>query len=145
MFETKKSKEELNNKENRARFYASSKYFKAEEFNCKCGCDRNTMKLALLNRLEEAREKAGVPFRITSGCRCSGHNKRIGGVKGSAHVEGKAVDIWVRSNKMRFRIITGLLLAGFERIGIHKSFIHADVATERSVGATMYLYGKKGL
>ena len=32
-------------------------------------------------------------MRVNSGCRCEKHNARVGGVKGSKHVLGKACDL----------------------------------------------------
>lgn len=32
---------------------------------------------------------------VTSGCRCAKHNKAVGGVQGSRHVAGKAVDFYI--------------------------------------------------
>ena len=115
------------------------KWFKLSEFNCKCGCGRNNVKEELLLMLDEAREEAGVVFRVNSGCRCRKYNEKVGGTTYSSHLKGLAADIRATSNKARFRIITGLLLAGFSRIGIGKRFIHADVDGKKPQ-TIMYLY-----
>ncbi len=115
-----------------------AKYFTLDEFNCKC-CGRNKIDEGLVMMLDEAREEAGVAFIITSGYRCRKHNRRVGGVAGSSHVKGLAADIRVTSGKGRFKIVTGLLLVGFNRIGIGKRFIHADVDTDRP-NPIIYLY-----
>ncbi len=116
-----------------------AKYFAPSEFDCKCGCGRNNITPDLVMLLDEAREEAGVAFRVTSGCRCKKHNRRVGGVAGSSHVKGLAADIRATSSKVRFKIITGLLLAGFSRIGIGKGFIHVDVDGKK-VQEIVYLY-----
>lgn len=105
----------------------SLEYFTREEFECKCGCGKNNMNLSLLMCLDKARGLAGVPFIITSGCRCSVHNEMIGGSPNSSHVGGMAVDIAVPNSPARFKILKSLIEAGFLRIGIHKEFIHADI------------------
>lgn len=81
-----------------------------------------------LQMLDDARGKAGVPFVITSGFRCSAHNKAVGGKATSAHLEGRAADISYKSSSAAFHILKALLEAGFTRIGHnpkHK-FFHVD-------------------
>ena len=58
----------------------SLRYFKPSEFICKCGCGAGTEEMLrdFMIRLENAREIAGIPFRISSGFRCAKHNKFIG-------------------------------------------------------------------
>ena len=51
------------------------------------------MNKEFLFKLDEARMLAGTPFKITSGYRTEAHNKKVGGVKGSSHTKGCAVDI----------------------------------------------------
>ena len=101
-------------------------YFKAAEFNCKCGCGLNNARGDLMTRLNQARDAAGIPFGISSGSRCEKNNRLSGGAPDSAHLEGWAVDIQCVSSMPRYKIITALIAAGFTRIGISKSFIHAD-------------------
>lgn len=45
----------------------------------------------------------------------------------SAHVRGLAVDIACVSSRARMRMVAGLVLAGFNRIGLYSRHIHADV------------------
>lgn len=84
------------------------------------------MKTHTLNRLDSARELAGTPFNITSGWRCPKHNAEVGGKPESAHTTGEAADIAATGAREKFKIVNGLLQAGFTRIGIGKGFIHAD-------------------
>jgi hypothetical protein len=71
------------------------KYFKLEEFECRCG--RCTGYPAVLNRTfvkkldTKLRPKYGA-MRITSGLRCKKHNAEIGGIANSEHLRGKAAD-----------------------------------------------------
>lgn len=102
------------------------KYFKIEEFKCKCGCGRAEMMPSTLEKLDEARELAKVPFKITSGYRCNAHNARVGGKSEGAHTSGYAIDIEASTSPTRLAIVKALLEVGFSRIGIANGFIHAD-------------------
>jgi uncharacterized protein YcbK (DUF882 family) len=87
------------------------------------------MSQILLGMLDGARELAGVPFVIMSAFRCKTHNKNVGGRAESAHIYGYAVDIAAVDNHSRFRIVYGLINAGFTRIIVYKDkkFIHTDI------------------
>ena len=69
------------------------KYFKDSEFTCKCGCGLNLQKNGIKRIADEIREHFGKPAIISSGTRCVKHNKAIGGVAGSYHTTGNAIDI----------------------------------------------------
>jgi uncharacterized protein YcbK (DUF882 family) len=81
---------------------------------------------SFLSMLDDARGIAGIPFKITSGFRTEGHNEKVGGVKNSSHIKGKAVDIAVSSSRERWTILQSLQKAGFNRFGLAKTFIHVD-------------------
>ena len=107
-------------------------YFISEEFECHCGCrlgsERDEIDSDHLERLNMARHYAGIPFKITSGCRCEKHNKDVGGSDNSDHLprpQCAGSDIECTSSRERYRIIKALLWAGFNRIGIGEDFIHA--------------------
>lgn len=74
------------------------KYFGKNEMTCKCGCGLNNTDLRLMQIADGIREHFGSPAVITSGCRCSKHNAdpKVGGVQGSRHVLGKAMDFYVQ-------------------------------------------------
>lgn len=100
-------------------------YFKESEFACKhCGVSK--MNPDTIEKLNKARELAGIPFIITSGYRCEAHNRAVGGKSEGAHTSGHAVDIKADTSRPRFLIIDALIKAGFTRIGIAKTFIHVD-------------------
>ena len=103
-------------------------YFKPDEFKCSCGCGKgySDMQVDLLYRLDIARRRADIPFKLTSAMRCITYNLSIGGRPDSAHRYGWAVDIACVDSRYRFKIVEGLIYAGFNRIGIASSFIHAD-------------------
>ena len=106
-------------------------HFKLESFSCPC-CDLNNISIKLTDMLDEARELAGIPFMVNSGCRCKKHNARIGGSASSSHittekVECTATDIACRSSRDRMLMLQAMIQVGFRRIGIGKTFIHVDV------------------
>lgn len=71
------------------------KHFKDSEFNCPC-CGLNLEKNGIKRIADEIREHFGKPAIITSGTRCVKHNKEVGGVAGSYHTTGNAIDIVVQ-------------------------------------------------
>lgn len=103
------------------------KHFELEEFACPC-CGRVEMDPYFLRLLDMARERAGTPFKITSGYRCERHNREVGGAPNSAHLRGLAADIACPSGGARFVILEALRNVGFIRIGLGSNFIHADAA-----------------
>lgn len=101
-------------------------YFNEQEFVCKC-CGEGSIDGALLNRLNLARQIAGIPFVIKSGYRCEKNNKKVGGRSNSAHLRGLAVDIQAKDSRTRHKVLSAVYAAGFKRIGINPQFIHVDV------------------
>lgn len=98
--------------------------------SCPC-CGLLNMDMKFMSMLDEARREAGVPFNITSGCRCISHNKEVGGSEDSSHIASLeqqccAVDIACNKSWHRFHIISSLIAVGFTRIGIASTFIHVD-------------------
>ncbi len=96
------------------------------------------MNKEFLFKLDEARMLAGTPFRITSGYRTEAHNKKVGGVKGSSHTKGCAVDIAVNSGLQRSAIVCALAKVGFTRIGIAETFVHVDLDKEKQNSIWLY-------
>lgn len=117
-------------------------FFKLTEFTCKCGCGFNNMQHKFLQMLDHARKIAGVPFKITSGCRCEKHNKHEGGKTTSSHLKGLAADIYVKNANHRFRITKALINAGFTRIGVATTLIHVDCDSSK-IGNVMWKYENK--
>ena len=105
-------------------------YFSRKEEWCPC-CHQGGLLPDFRDRLNRARELAGIPFVLNSAYRCANHNRDIGGSDTSSHLIGCAVDIKVKSSRDRFLIVNALLKAGIHRIGIGKTFIHADDDTSK--------------
>ena len=103
------------------------KFFQPHEFDSpdSKGSGIN-MKQSTLDKLNVARGIAGIPFHINSGFRTEAHNKKVGGVSDSPHPQGHAADIRTRNGRERWIILNALIKAGFTRIGIGKTYIHAD-------------------
>ena len=120
------------------------RFFKPEEFACKCGCGRgyDDMDAGLLRMLDEARALAGIPFSLSSAFRCAKHNKAVGGVADSAHTHGYAVDIKCTSSHYRFRIISALLEAGFRRIESGPTWVHVDNDPAKPQDVIFYAAGR---
>ena len=100
------------------------KNFTLDEFKCKC-CGVQHMDGIFLAMLDNARDYASVPFKITSGYRCPKHNADVGSTSAN-HTSGKASDIECKDGPDRLKMVQGLFKAGFRRLGIGPSFIHAD-------------------
>jgi len=119
-----------------------SSNFNSNEFKCKCcGQLPNTKEFheEFIDRLQAARTIAGIRFDINSGYRCQNHNRAVGGAANSAHLKGLAADIEAKTDESRFKIIVALLSAGFTRIGIAKTYIHADIDGDKNP-QRMWLY-----
>lgn len=108
-------------------------YFQKSEFDSpdKPGSG-SKMKPFFIELLENAREEAGIPFIITSGYRTRAHNKKVGGVNGSSHTKGLAVDIRCHKSDARSLIIRAALKVGISRIGIADRFIHLDADLDKT-------------
>lgn len=85
------------------------------------------LQIKLVQMLDRAREYAGIPFYITSGFRTPKENTEAGGVDNSAHEKGLAVDLRCDTSEKRYKMITGLIAVGFNRIGVYERHLHADI------------------
>lgn len=110
-----------------------SEHFAVHEFACKCGtCDGATnppINPKLVEALEWFRARMGNrPIRINSGYRCPEHNRKIGGVKGSQHTLGNAVDIKLLPGQTPDTMARAATeLDAFHGIGLYSTFLHLDV------------------
>ena len=77
------------------------KNFTMSELKCKCGgryCNGYPAGFSyeLLRQLQDIRNHFGRAVIITSAVRCTQHNKNVGGVTNSKHLDGRAVDFYVK-------------------------------------------------
>jgi len=113
-----------------------TKNFSKSEFDCKCGCEMpqelipNVQKLA--NQLQVIRNRVNVPIKINSAYRCPEHNTKVGGVKTSMHLQGKASDIVITGLRpddtayiIEELIASGDILQG--GLGKYNTFTHYDI------------------
>jgi hypothetical protein len=108
------------------------KYFSQKDFSsAKPYCNMDDMDLDTLTMLDYAREVSGIPYIINSAYRTKEHERGMGRDGTSTHTTGKAVDIRAITSRERFLILKGLIEAGFTRIGINKTFIHADTDKDK--------------
>jgi hypothetical protein len=84
------------------------------------------MNQATMSKFDTAREIAGIPFVINSAYRSPVWEKAKERSGTGAHTLGRAIDIRCNTDRNRFLIINALLKAGFTRIGVEKTYIHAD-------------------
>ena len=77
--------------------------------------------------LDTARALSNTPYRITSGYRTPSQNALVGGASKSTHLERTGCDISCVTSAERYKILQGLLNAGFRRIGVYKAHLHADL------------------
>lgn len=106
----------------------TSRYFSEREFQrLTPSCSLQDMSQALMNRLDNARHQAGIPFVLSCAYRSAAWDRAKGRSGNSAHTRGLAVDIVCHTSANRYKVVDALLANGFRRIGIGKTFIHADI------------------
>lgn len=113
-----------------------TKNFSLDEFKCKDGSEipndvlPNIIELA--NNLQVLRDAIGKSITINSGYRSPKYNAKIGGVKDSQHVKGKASDLRVSgmTPKELAEVIEELIKRKKMKeggIGIYPNFTHYDI------------------
>lgn len=85
--------------EDEGTFWDEIRYFKREEFRCKCGgqyCSGFPAepKETMVRIADQLRKNLGVPITVVSGLRCPTWNTLQGGVENSQHMYGEAADIY---------------------------------------------------
>lgn len=115
------------------------KHFSEYEFQ-KVSCSIADLDPSSLKRLDAARERAGIPFIITSAFRSKEHELERGRSGNSAHTRGRAFDIAASTDRERALIIDAAVKVGFTRIGIAHSFIHLDDDVHCLPSPRLWLY-----
>lgn len=110
---------------------------------CTCGhpdCDGRSISQEHLNRLQLARDIAGVPFVLTSGGRCPHHPDELHRTTPADHQKQQAGDIAV-TGATRGIVVQAGLAAGCNAIGVAKTFVHLGYRPELPPGhLTMWVY-----
>ena len=100
----------------------------AREFRCKCSykdCNYTLISYNLKKSWELTRRAFGRPLKINSGFRCQKHNSAIGGVSGSRHLLGEAIDISHSGfNKQYRQFLLELVKENFDVVLIYDTFYH---------------------
>lgn len=115
--------------------------FKLSEMDCKDGTPVPSgfylNVLTLFQNLQIIRDTLGVPILINSGYRTQSHNKKIGGVNDSLHLQAAAADIVavgipasVVQQTIEKLIAEKRIHAG--GLGYYKNFTHYDLGNFRS-------------
>lgn len=111
-------------------FWKDIKYFRKEEFACKCGCGADEMDERLIRIADGVRAHFGQPIIVSSGRRCASHNAKVGGVSNSRHKSnpGKAMDFCV-SGKTATQVLTHVQKLNGIRYAyaIDGKYVHMDV------------------
>jgi hypothetical protein len=118
-------------------FWEEIRYFKREEFRCKCGgkyCGGFPAepKEQLVRIAEQLRRNLGVPVTVVSGLRCDTWNRIQGGVENSQHMYGEAADIYA-AGMSQLRVETELDNIGGVRYHYPisgSSNVHFDIPKE---------------
>jgi len=112
------------------------KWYKLEEFACKCGCGLNAPDNVLIERLETLCDLLNRKIPIHSACRCVKHNQEVGGSRTSSHLPNssglcQAVDGGVANSHESYEIVETAPKAGFTRIGVAATFVHLDTDSNK--------------
>ena len=115
-----------------------SDHFTSDEFDCHgSGCCKSTMiNEKLVQYLEQIRTHFGKPITVTSGYRCTTHNRNVGGATGSRHSKGDAADIVVQGVTPRtvaqYAESIGILGIGLYETSADGHFVHIDARDYKS-------------
>ena len=111
-------------------------HFHSTEFRCKCGCGKIKIEKKLVDRLEKLFDKLNASkCIISSGYRCSKHDKNVGGNGKGQHTKGLACDCvyYDKNNKIipsKIVICVAHDLKLFNGIAkIDKNYTHLDTRT----------------
>jgi hypothetical protein len=99
-----------------------------KEFQCTCDhseCSRTLINFKSIRSFDKTRFDFGYPVRITSGFRCQMHNKDVGGLKGSFHLIGSALDLQpVYGDLQTLDRLQMYALRYFDIVVRYETFIH---------------------
>lgn len=113
-----------------------TKNFSRKEFQCKCGCKKIGSSPKFMDgvkKLQQIRDKLGVPLVINSAHRCPKHNAAVGGAPQSRHKFGDAFDVAVPKGLTVDKLAALARTVGFTGIGRYykQNFVHMDLWIKR--------------
>ncbi len=106
------------------------RFFRWEEFACKCGkCGGFPVQpdLRLVAQAEAVRSHFGAACILSSGLRCPAHNARVGGVGNSRHLLGKAMDFRIQGTSSREVLDFVRTLPVRYAYAIDGQYVHMDI------------------
>ena len=111
----------------------TSKYFSEQEFKrASPSCSLQDMNQSTMDRFDNAREIASIPFVFNSAFRSYKWERSKGRSGTGSHTLGRALDIRATTDRTRAKVLIALIKAGFTRIGVAKTYIHADDSPSHS-------------
>lgn len=118
-------------------FLEKERLYELESLNfkyCTPKCDVSMLNPKLVDMIIMAQKMSGHPFTITSAFRSREWELSKGRKGTSSHCrysDGKpcslAVDVRTVDSYTRFKVVIAAAMAGFERIGVGKNFVHLDI------------------
>ena len=110
---------------------------------CTCGhidCDYRSVSQSTLDRLQLVRDILGHGLTVTSGGRCPNHPNEINRLTPADHQKCRGVDV-AANGSTRGNIVNVGLMAGFNAIGVAKTFVHLGYRPElNEKHTTMWTY-----
>lgn len=85
------------------------------------------MNFNLVRKLQNVRNNIGKPIVVTSGFRTLQHNTDVGGVYGSDHLHGLAVDVHIADERYRYQFIKYATKEDFAHMIIYLTHVHLSV------------------
>lgn len=112
--------------------WSSIQYFSRKEFACKCKkyCDGypTEMQRSIIELADRARTELKGAGIVSSGQRCSQHNRNVGGVSDSRHLIGKALDLRIEGKSAQQTLAWAQeQLEVRYTYAIDKNFVHFDI------------------
>ena len=104
---------------------------------CTCGhkgCDQRSVNQKTLNMLQDVRWHIKRPMVITSGGRCPNHPNEVNRAIPADHQKQQGVDVAIVGGLERGEIVSNGIAAGFNAIGVAKTFIHLGYRPELPEG-----------
>lgn len=116
-----------------------SKNINRREVACHCGCGFDTMDAETITVVQECcdhfAETMGVDrcvLLVHSGARCKEHNDYVGGVIGSQHVQGRAMDISIKGiDSVDICNFIDCNYPEMYGVGCYESFAHIDTRSNQ--------------